>query len=191
MAYTLPPVEEIGTYLVQSKTEICNHLFEPCDTLTAFIVSRVITPDSSFTSYAQFIEATRSELIKFLEEEETKEAAGKGDVDPKIAQIIAAHPRLGASKTTKLSSHSASEQKSLQAASAEESRLLLELNDKYEATFPGLRYVVFVNGRPRPVIMENMRLRIARNDISLERKEAFNAMCDIALDRAAKLEAKL
>lgn len=67
----------------------------------------------------------------------------------------------------------------------------MALNDKYETTFPGLRYVVFVNGRSREVIMNNMTERINRNDIVAERKEAFNAMCDIALDRAKKLGAKL
>lgn len=32
---------------------------------------------------------------------------------------------------------------------------------------------VFVNGRSRPVIMENMRQRIARGDITTERAEAI------------------
>lgn len=47
---------------------------------------------------------------------------------------------------------------------------------------------VFVNGRSRPEIMQNMRDRIARADIAAERQEAIQAMCDIALDRAAKLQ---
>jgi hypothetical protein len=66
---------------------------------------------------------------------------------------------------------------------------------------------VFVNGRSRPVIMENMRERIERGDIKLERAEAikvrsrkvvnwilqadsqhYKAMCDIAADRAVKLQ---
>ncbi|KAG7194328.1 uncharacterized protein KQ657_004540 [Scheffersomyces spartinae] len=191
MSYTLPPIEEIGLSLVDTKTEICNHLFEPCSTLTAFILAKVLTINCSFNSYGQFIEAARIALLQFLEDEESKEKKGKGPLDLKISQIIAAHPRLGASKTTKLSSHSATEQKSLQAASDEETKALLDLNNQYETAFPGLRYVVFVNGRPRSDIMENMKMRIARNDISLERKEAFNAMCDIALDRAFNLGAKL
>jgi propanediol utilization protein len=48
---------------------------------------------------------------------------------------------------------------------------------------------VFVNGRPRPVIMEDMRSRIDRGDIKAERQVAIQAMCDIALDRASKLQA--
>jgi 2-oxo-4-hydroxy-4-carboxy--5-ureidoimidazoline (OHCU) decarboxylase len=47
---------------------------------------------------------------------------------------------------------------------------------------------VFVNGRPRPTIMENMRTRIDRGDIKTERQEAIQAMCDIATDRASKLQ---
>lgn len=46
---------------------------------------------------------------------------------------------------------------------------------------------VFVNGRSRPVIFENMRERIARGDINAERKDAIKAMCVIASDRAKKL----
>jgi hypothetical protein len=48
---------------------------------------------------------------------------------------------------------------------------------------------VFVNGRPRPAIIENMRTRIDRGDIKAERLEAIQAMCDIAVDRASKLQA--
>lgn len=46
---------------------------------------------------------------------------------------------------------------------------------------------VFVNGRSRPVVFEDMRKRIARGDINEERREAIKAMCDIASDRAKKL----
>lgn len=39
------------------------------------------------------------------------------------------------------------------------------------------RHSVFVNGRSRPVIMENMRSRIARGDIKAERQEAIQVRC--------------
>jgi OHCU decarboxylase len=113
-----------------------------------------------------------------------------------------------------------------------EARELERLNAEYEAAFPDLRYVyvclpatrallslrkscllmgvlcrVFVNGRSRAVIFEDMRARIARGDVGAERLEAiqvgaalrnddglrfgelisFQAMCDIASDRALKL----
>jgi uncharacterized protein YutE (UPF0331/DUF86 family) len=37
--------------------------------------------------------------------------------------------------------------------------------------------------------MQNMRSRIDRGDIKAEQQEAIQAMCDIALDRASKLQA--
>ena len=69
----------------------------------------------------------------------------------------------------------------------EESKNLEELKSKYETKFPGLRYVVFVNGRSRPEIYKNINTRIDRGNYGLECEEAFNAMCDIAIDRATKL----
>lgn len=41
---------------------------------------------------------------------------------------------------------------------------------------PGMRYVVFVNGRSLPVMMENMRQRISRGDIETEKTEAINVL---------------
>jgi len=73
-------------------------------------------------------------------------------------------------------------------AKAKEAETLRQLNREYEEKFPGLRYVVFVNGRPRTVIFENMRERIERGDIGEERREGIKAMCDIALDRVGKLQ---
>lgn len=47
---------------------------------------------------------------------------------------------------------------------------------------------VFVNGRDRSTIMEDMQSRIDRRNISLERADAIKAMCEIAADRARKLQ---
>jgi len=47
---------------------------------------------------------------------------------------------------------------------------------------------VFVNGRGRDVIMQDIRRRIERGDINLEIEETIKAMCDIAMDRARKLQ---
>lgn len=187
MVYALPPINQLLQLAQNEQVEVLNHLFEPCSTLSAFIIKNVL-PDQNFQSYKDFIETVRSKLLSFLHSEEGK----ANDISPDISKIIAAHPRLGPAKKTgtELSSHSSSEQKSLQ-GSEEESAKLLQLNEEYEATFPGLRYVVFVNGRSRELIMSNMKQRIQRGDITLERKEAFNAMCDIAWDRAKKLGAKL
>lgn len=47
------------------------------------------------------------------------------------------------------------------------------LNEAYEAKFPGLRFVVFVNGRGRGEIMAIMRERIERGDWEAERDGAI------------------
>lgn len=190
MTYVLPDISTVGQLNREEQTEFLGHLFEPCQTLSTFVIERVLP--GSFASYKQLIEAIRAELIGFLKSAEADAKATGNPVDERISQIIAAHPRLGGSSkatTVKLSSHSSAEQKSLQ-GNADETHKLIQLNDLYEMTFPGLRYVVFVNGRSRPVIMENMAQRIQKNDILAERAEAFNAMCDIAWDRAQKLGSK-
>ena len=81
--------------------------------------------------------------------------------------ILSSHPRLGAAKVE--SAQSAAEQAKLQQGSEEEGRLLAELNQEYERVFPGLRFVVWVNGRGRREIMEIMRERIERGTWEGER----------------------
>lgn len=103
-----------------------------------------------------------------------------------LDEILNCHPRLGAQKVD--SAHSQSEQKSLGSnTSTEQAARLKGLNELYERKFPGLRYVVFVNGQSRDVIMENMQYRIDRGDINQEREEAIQAMGDIAKDRLNKV----
>lgn len=187
--FELPDITTLGGLSYEEKASVLDNLFEPCETLTRVLIERLFT-GKQFNSYKELIETSRIELLQYLKEAETVSESKNEDIRPEISKIIAAHPRLGAPKTTKLSDHSSNEQKSLQ-GTTEESEKLAFLNKEYETTFPGLRYVVFVNGRSRAIVMENMRQRIDRNNIKLERIEAFNAMCDIALDRAKKLGAKL
>ena len=167
---SLIPALELSS--LPEKGRVLDMLFEPCDVLREFLISALLSHNEKYDSYDQFIETARKLLLEPL--------------DPRISKIIAAHPRLGAPKPSqpgeKLSEHSAAEQKSL----ADAAEQLGYWNEKYEETFPGLRYVVFVNGRSRDVIMKNMKVRIERGDIKKERVEAFNAMCDIAHDRALK-----
>lgn len=61
------------------------------------------------------------------------------------------------------------------------------LNAMYEQKFPGLRFVTFVNARPRDVIAVELKSRVERGDIAAERIAAIEAMCAIANDRASKL----
>ncbi|EMD39066.1 hypothetical protein CERSUDRAFT_151988 [Gelatoporia subvermispora B] len=100
------------------------------------------------------------------------------------AAFVAAHPRIG--ETRGLSRLSAAEQgqralrsssensPSPQAApvpSADDPAVLASLahlNACYEARFPGLRYITFVNGRPRAVIRDELEafLRAQKPDAS-------------------------
>lgn len=180
---SLIPALELSS--LPEKGRALDILFEPCDVLRTFLIAALLSHNEKYDSYEQFIEAARKLLLDFLSRAELEASSGK-PLDPRISKIIAAHPRLGAPKPSqpgeKLSEHSAAEQKSL----ADAAEQLGYWNEKYEETFPGLRYVVFVNGRSRDAIMKNMKARIERGDVKKERVEAFNAMCDIAHDRAQK-----
>lgn len=146
------------------------HLFEPTAALNSLIYTSLIHPTTStaapaFSTYPELIAQVRALLLAL------PIPATAAELDPSIADIIAAHPRLGSKKVD--SAQSQAEQASLQRNAVQLERVR-ELNQEYENTFPGLRYVVFVNGRPLPEIIENMETRIARNDFAAECKEAFN-----------------
>lgn len=191
MSYLLPSISKLPNCRHETHVEVLEHLFERCPTLNEILLPKLFNVSKDYASYSELIEKSRSILLDFLRTAEERAEAG-GPFDTRVDRIIAAHPRLGPSREPiNLSAHSSSEQKSLQSGSAEEAQQLEDLNKSYEMTFPNLRYVVFVNGRPRSEIMRNMRERIQRNDIQRERYEAINAMCDIALDRASKLLHKL
>ncbi|KAI5968464.1 hypothetical protein KGF57_000158 [Candida theae] len=186
--YQLPSIADFKALSPENQKEAIDHLFEPCDSLNWFIQTFVIA-HKNYESWPQFINKVRSELHILANRNGFYAVRNGYEANTLINDIISAHPRLGAPKTTQLSQHSAEEQKKL--GGEEMQKRLAELNERYEKTFPRLRYVVFVNGRSRDEIIVNMEQRIKRNDIELEKREAFDAMCDIALDRAAKLEVKL
>lgn len=73
------------------------------------------------------------------------------------AEFIAGHPRIGESHN--LSNLSAKEQGASTTAIATQSDVLhrlAHLNACYERTYPGLRYITFVNGRSRAAIAEEI-----------------------------------
>lgn len=159
---------EISKLPEEKRTAVLSILFEPCDELVKF-VEPVFDGLECDADWPQAIEQIRG-VLHTLE-----------PCDPHSSKIVAAHPRLGAQKVD--SQHSRLEQSSL----AGEASALQEWNTKYEQTFPGLRYVVFVAGRSRQEILADMQLRIAENNYQKEVFRAFDAMCDIALDRQKKL----
>ncbi|KAK1965164.1 OHCU decarboxylase [Colletotrichum sublineola] len=170
---SLPDISTLSKLSAEEQTKVLDALFEPSPAIHALILPSIST--ASFQSYNELITHCHK-IFEAL----TADPSHKTE----LHSIIGSHPRLGAKKVE--SAQSAAEQAQLQTGDATE---LAALNDEYEATFPGLRYVVFVNGRGRPEIMENMRERISRGDLASEERAAIQAMCDIARDRAAKLQA--
>ncbi|OAL46700.1 hypothetical protein IQ07DRAFT_138656 [Pyrenochaeta sp. DS3sAY3a] len=174
---SLSPISSLPSLPSEDLTTILDLLFEPSPPLHT--LSLPVLRSTHFPSYTVLISAVNAQLAALADSASDADTAT-------LSAILCAHPRLGEKKVD--SEQSRREQAQLQGG-AEEGEKLAALNTEYEEKFPGLRYVVFVNGRPRPVIMENMRQRIDRGDIQAERLEAIQAMCDIAADRAAKLGA--
>ncbi|KAL7271309.1 hypothetical protein RUND412_005941 [Rhizina undulata] len=176
MASPLPPFTTFSTS-PQTQILVLSTLFEPSPALTSHPQLQTVLETAG--SYTDLIDSIEDLLLSFQQSDNAEDAET-------LLQILGAHPRLGARKVESV--HSIGEQKSL-AAEDEEVRVELErLNREYEERFPGMRYVVFVNARPRSVIIEDMKRRIARGDIELEKTEAIYAMRDIAKDRASKLQ---
>lgn len=153
---SLPPIQNFSSLPSEAQTGALDLLFEPSPTL-----HRLVTPilSKTFSDYPALIADVHALL--------TSLPSGSAD----LHAVLGSHPRLGAPKVD--SAQSAAEQARLR-GSPEQTARLAELNAEYEAAFPGLRYVVFVNGRGRPEIMVNMEDRIRRGDLRAEEVEAIN-----------------
>ncbi|KAF5007373.1 hypothetical protein FDECE_6304 [Fusarium decemcellulare] len=173
---TLPQTQALYKADEDEQTQVLDLLFEPSPAIHSTLIP--IVRSTEYTSYTELIEACKSRLFSLAS------SSSSPDTNTTLLSILGSHPRLGAKKVE--SAQSAAEQANLQGEGEE----LAKLNKEYEERFPGLRYVVFVNGRGRPEIMENMRARIARGDFAKEVDVALQAMCDIAKDRASKLGVK-
>ncbi|KAK8058609.1 hypothetical protein PG994_009057 [Apiospora phragmitis] len=203
---SLPPIASLSTAPIKTQIAVLDTLFEPSTELHTLVLpilrrkrapaadlgtggpasaTSEPEPESPFASYTTLIQHVGS-LMSSL----SSQSSSSGTPNPqqqKLHGILGSHPRLGAKKIE--SAQSQAEQAQLNQGGADEAEKLKALNDEYEQRFPGLRYVVFVNGRSRPVVMEDMHRRIDRGDPKEEEKEAIKAMVDIALDRAKKLNA--
>lgn len=179
MSYQLPPVSQLSSLTQSEQDELITHLFEPSSTIFTYLRPYLST---SYSSYLDFIETSRTAFLK-LSKDKTRDELIQ---DERISEIIACHPRLGVPKTVKLSEHSANEQKSLQSDDSTIQKFIT-LNENYEKVYPGLRFVLFVNGRPRDQVVKIFEERIERKDYKAEVDEALNAMCDIAIDRYKKM----
>ncbi|KAF1355837.1 hypothetical protein EJ07DRAFT_181828 [Lizonia empirigonia] len=174
---SLLPVSTLPHASDSELTTVLDLLFEPSPPLNTLTVP--VLRSTTFPSYATLIAAVHAQLHALARSPRPE------DIHT-LSEILCSHPRLGETKVD--SAQSRQEQAQLQRGAADDKEKLAALNNEYEAKFPGLRYVVFVNARPRPAVMANMRARIDRGDVAAERQEAIQAMCDIALDRARKLQ---
>lgn len=157
----LPPIDSLQTLPTEDRAAILDLLFEPSTQLHTLAVP--LLHEQNFPSYQDLIAAVGVQLTELAESASTSDTQW-------LEGILASHPRLGAKKVE--SAQSQAEQAQLQ-GNADEAEQLRRLNAEYEQKYPGLRYVVFVNGRSRAVIMEDMRERIANSDMKSERVTAI------------------
>lgn len=195
---TLPPIESLSAATDDDTLKsILDTLFEPSPELHALSIPSIRdelskpSHGNSFT-YATLIEHIGALLLTLTSSPSSSTSPSQPSHNPTLYAILGSHPRLGAKKVT--SAQSRAEQAQLNnstnpspATTPSQTDDLALLNAEYEARFPGLRYVVFVNGRGREAIAEDARRRIARGDVVAEEREIIRAMVDIARDRAGKL----
>ncbi|KAJ6439851.1 hypothetical protein O9K51_07742 [Purpureocillium lavendulum] len=151
MAQQLPHIGDLHSYSDLEQTQVLDLLFEPSPAIHTALVPVIRT--AQYQSYPDLIDACQIQLLSL---------AADSKPSPGLLAVLGSHPRLGAKKVD--SAQSVAEQANLQGEGEE----LARLNEEYERRFPGLRYVVFVNGRGRPEIMQDMRTRIDRGDYSKE-----------------------
>lgn len=159
----LPRISKLHAASDLDQTAVLDALFEPSPEIHSTLLPVIRTAE--YSTYFQLIDACQ---IRFLS---LAAASTVESPDKTLLSILGSHPRLGAKKVE--SAQSVAEQAKLGGESEE----LTELNELYEETFPGLRYVVFVNGRGRPEIMQDMRARIARKDYTMEVAAALQVRC--------------
>lgn len=162
----LLPLDQLNSATPEAFEQALRPLFEAAPALAI-----ALSAARPFASYSELID--RAEAIAL--------AAPEAD---QIA-IVNAHPRIGAQPAT-LSSLSRREQ----GADAPQALLeaLQELNDAYEQRF-GFRFMVFVNQRPKSVILDVLRDRLERPRAD-ELRTALEAMFLIARDRLRTLAAQ-
>jgi len=160
----LPAVSSLPSLPTEQRAGVLDLLFEPSIPLHTLSVE--LLRNQTFASYNDLIAAVGVQLTELSESSSASDTKW-------LESILESHPRLGAKKVE--SAQSQAEQAQLNTGGEEEARKLHDLNEEYERKYPGLRYVVFVNGRSRPVIMEDMKQRIAAGDIVAERVAAIKA----------------
>ncbi|KAF9091884.1 hypothetical protein BGX29_002368 [Mortierella sp. GBA35] len=182
---SLPTIEFINTEAtLQDLASAVTLLFEPAPPIVQHLYSK--RPYASYSALIDETEVLLSNPDQYLTPDEQLD-------------VINAHPRIGAAKAN-LSALSLIEQgysaedaaKKVDATATpsqddEKTQATLKrLNEEYEAKY-GFKFVVFVNGRPRSVIIPVMEERIRNSTKEAEMKIAMADMVAIARDRLKKL----
>ena len=174
----LPPVDKIPTLPTIERARILDMLFEPCVALHTLSVP--LLHEKAFGSYDDLNASVGVQLTDLAESSSTSDTTW-------LLEILSAHPRLGEQRVD--SAQSRAEQAQLNAGGEKEAEKLRALNAQYEKLF-GFRYVyvcllrgyggglellliaslarVFVDGRGRAEILEDMQSRIERGEMEAE-----------------------
>ena len=126
----LPSVSSVPGLSTAERAAILDRLFEPCTPLHTLSVS--LLSQKVFPSYDDLISSIGLQLTELARSASTSDSKW-------LESILAAHPRLGQSKVD--SAQSRAEQAKLVSGGDGEAEVLARLNNEYERTFPGLRYV--------------------------------------------------
>ena len=129
-SYNLPPIASIPALSTIERATILNQLFEPCTALHT--LSLDLLHSETFPSYNDLIASVGVQLTDLLESPSISNTDW-------LDNILGSHPRLGERKVE--SAQSQAEQAQLNSGGEEEAVKLRALNEEYEKTFPGLRYV--------------------------------------------------
>jgi len=127
---SLPEISTVPNLSTTDRANILDALFEPCTALHTLSIDLFHT--QTFSSYDDLIASVGMQLTELSESSSTTDTAW-------LHSILAAHPRLGASKVDSVQSRA--EQAQLNTGAADEAEKLKHANDLYEQTFPGLIYV--------------------------------------------------
>ncbi len=157
----LPPVSEIYASRDTSRDGplalAFATLFEPSPALFEFLVPSVVATIAAANLESQIPHRSYNALI------DTAIRELEGWLHGQKASFLGGHPRIGEIKG--LSALSASEQ-AAHATPPEVLERLVVLNEEYERRYPGLRYITFVNGRSRKMIMLEMEEKLGIIDDS-------------------------
>jgi 2-oxo-4-hydroxy-4-carboxy-5-ureidoimidazoline decarboxylase len=157
---SLPPIGELNRMSGPAFRDALRPLFEAAEPLAA-----TLEHDRPYASYTLLLDQAESVLARLPESDQ--------------AQVLNAHPRIGARVMSALS---AREQGPPEPELEAE---LARLNDAYEQRF-GFRCVVFVNGRPKAAILPVLRQRL-RGTRSAELATGCREMLAIARDRLSRM----